>query len=59
MKRSYPTIIAIILSFFLINACSVTPEKTSAKTTSGIGLVKIVANPEDADVIIDGIKALL
>lgn len=53
MKRSNIVILSVIFSAFLISACCGMPKR-SVSTVSNAGFLKIVANPDDADVYIDG-----
>ena len=55
MKRSRLPLLIIILTF-IISACSTTPKTAPPQTVSGSGYIKIVANPEDAEVILNGVR---
>ena len=52
-KRNFTFIITILLTVFLMSACCGMPKK-SLSTVSNVGDVKITANPESAEVYLDG-----
>ncbi len=54
MKRLYSIILIIILAAFVSGCCCGQP-KESLKTVQNAGFVKIVADPDSADVYVDGV----
>jgi uncharacterized membrane protein len=52
MKRYYTTTLLIVLAAFLISSCCGMPKK-SVSTVANAGFIKIIADPESADVYVN------